>query len=316
MPQPTCSRCGTTRPQDQFAKDRTKATGRKSWCKDCDNARCKRYYHDSGHVLAKARYAKAKPQTPTVRAPRPCRTCGHLFTPTSANNQQCSDECRRKRDAARDAQRDPTKKTYSPRACAYCGDQFVRRSYGTKTCNAVCAYLLKGAPAVVPIPIELPLRHYCPCPICKQYRATSRPTDKPCSETCWSRQQRYILRLDEVRQCPECGDTWKAGERHLSRRYCTNRCARRAIRRRGKAIRRARIKGAARREPVDIAVIAERDGWRCHICKGKVTRSNWSHDHLVPLSHGGSHTYDNALAHKQCNTERSDKGAAQLLLVG
>jgi 5-methylcytosine-specific restriction endonuclease McrA len=51
--------------------------------------------------------------------------------------------------------------------------------------------------------------------------------------------------------------------------------------------------------------MAKRDGWLCGICGGKVTRNNWSHDHIIPLSLGGSHTYDNTvLAHLECNVKR------------
>jgi 5-methylcytosine-specific restriction endonuclease McrA len=40
-------------------------------------------------------------------------------------------------------------------------------------------------------------------------------------------------------------------------------------------------------------------------------------DHLVPVSAGGSHTWDNvALAHRRCNYERREVGPAQLRLLG
>lgn len=70
--------------------------------------------------------------------------------------------------------------------------------------------------------------------------------------------------------------------------------------------------------PVNRSEVAERDNWRCHICGQKVTRKNWSLDHLVPLSRGGTHTMDNvALAHLRCNLRRG-RGSlpAQLLLLG
>jgi 5-methylcytosine-specific restriction endonuclease McrA len=72
-----------------------------------------------------------------------------------------------------------------------------------------------------------------------------------------------------------------------------------------KKIRRKRAMKGTQVEPINLELVAQRDGWRCAICGGKVTRENWSQDHIVPLSKGGSHTYDNiTLAHRLCNTRR------------
>lgn len=74
--------------------------------------------------------------------------------------------------------------------------------------------------------------------------------------------------------------------------------------------RRRQQKGATQVELVSHIAVAERDGWRCAICHGRVTREDWSLDHVVPLSKGGAHTYANVvLAHQRCNTRR---GAGRL----
>jgi 5-methylcytosine-specific restriction endonuclease McrA len=81
--------------------------------------------------------------------------------------------------------------------------------------------------------------------------------------------------------------------------------------------RRALQLGAEVGEPYTTLEIAERDGWRCHICGKRVTTKNWSVDHLVPLSYGGADGRTNvALAHRRCNSSRCNRGAAQLLLFG
>lgn len=120
--------------------------------------------------------------------------------------------------------------------------------------------------------------------------------------------------------CHECGDQFTSATYTGATpgRYCSKTCHKRNRRRRDKQMRSKRIKTGARREVIDMARLAKRDGWRCHICKRKVTRKTWSHDHLIPLSDdAATHTYDNvALAHKRCNTLRSNTGAAQLLLIG
>lgn len=80
--------------------------------------------------------------------------------------------------------------------------------------------------------------------------------------------------------------------------------------RRTMKLKRERLIRGTRCENVKHQEIAERDGWKCAICGGKVTRRNWSLDHIVPLSAGGAHSYANcALAHRVCNSRR---GAGRL----
>jgi hypothetical protein len=49
-----CPRCERVLPRSEFARDRSKASGRKSWCKTCDKAKSRRYYAaNRERVLAK-----------------------------------------------------------------------------------------------------------------------------------------------------------------------------------------------------------------------------------------------------------------------
>lgn len=94
----------------------------------------------------------------------------------------------------------------------------------------------------------------------------------------------------------------------------------RELRRDAKHRRRARKAGGER---VYRAKVAERDGFRCHICGEKVLMGNAvphpkapTLDHLVPLAAGGTHEPGNVrLAHFLCNSRRGARGPAQLLLV-
>ena len=75
-------------------------------------------------------------------------------------------------------------------------------------------------------------------------------------------------------------------------------------------IRRKRAQKGTQVVPVNREIVAERDRWRCGICGGKVTMATWSLDHVIPLSKGGPHTYENVvLAHRSCNSKR---GAGRL----
>jgi 5-methylcytosine-specific restriction endonuclease McrA len=80
----------------------------------------------------------------------------------------------------------------------------------------------------------------------------------------------------------------------------------------------ALLRGASSGEIITHAFVAARDNWRCHICGGRVTRKNWSLDHLIPVSQGGPHSLANvSLAHRRCNSKRGVSALpAQLRLIG
>lgn len=102
--------------------------------------------------------------------------------------------------------------------------------------------------------------------------------------------------------------------------FCGEVCAKRARKNARKHIKRS----AAGGESFTLREIAERDGWRCHLCRRRVPDREYAArpldptiDHLVPVSAGGLHVRENvALAHNRCNYERQADGPAQLLLVG
>lgn len=81
-----CPVCGVERPLDDFPRDKSKASGRSSRCRPCDNSRSRRYYEaNSDRVIA--RVTARRPATKT----RICRRCDAL-TP-SGRHHYC-DSCR------------------------------------------------------------------------------------------------------------------------------------------------------------------------------------------------------------------------------
>jgi 5-methylcytosine-specific restriction endonuclease McrA len=61
--------------------------------------------------------------------------------------------------------------------------------------------------------------------------------------------------------------------------------------------------------------VFERDEWVCHLCGKLIERwrrgNDWMRatlDHVIPLSKGGAHTYDNVrAAHWRCNMIKGDQ---------
>lgn len=116
--------------------------------------------------------------------------------------------------------------------------------------------------------------------------------------------------------CPDCGITHIRRVRGPASTMRCLPCSRRA----SKTRRQCEIVD----ESVTLAYVAERDGWRCHLCGERVDGTLHGHhrraatiDHLIPISRGGNHVAENvALAHRCCNSARGNRGVVQLLLVG
>lgn len=92
---------------------------------------------------------------------------------------------------------------------------------------------------------------------------------------------------------------------------------REAIRRRGRiqASRRRALIREAFVEDVDPKVVFERDGGICGICDEAIEGA-FDVDHVVPLAHGGEHSYGNVRAtHVKCNRQRGRSVSMALLTI-
>lgn len=222
-----------------------------------------------------------------------------------------------------------------PRLCLTCGAEFrvhapsIRKSY----CSSDCQREYQRRPILGP-PIEdigpvygppfgpQALQRRYECQWCNLAFWSARKR-KYCSTSCsdYSIPGRRALSTDiSFGVCRLCGKTYCREARH-DNGFCSSSCNTRHTRKQRKAERRAHHRAG---ESFTLREIAERDGWRCHLCGGKVPDRQYAArdkdptlDHLVPVSAGGEHTRANvALAHNRCNWERSNEGAAQLRLVG
>lgn len=139
-------------------------------------------------------------------------------------------------------------------------------------------------------------------------------------------------RLRDHGPCPVCGATIRAKGARTCSRHCgqllrnATRDAeeRRALAAARWARRRAR-KAGAQTEPYSRIGIAERDRWRCGICRRPIRRDldyphprSLSIDHVIPLAEGGADTPANVRAtHLTCNVARQARGGGeQLAMLG
>lgn len=227
-----------------------------------------------------------------------CDQCGVEFTPigwsTRGVNRFCSEKCGSKFWSA-----ELYLRRRGPRleACLECGGELA--AYQQKYCSLRCGQYFTGAVR----------------------RETERAVMTCALSGC---EESFLQRSPKQTCCCE-----KHGQRHyadrmrasgVKRPYKRTDAARDAEHRR-----RALKAGAATGQPVKLAYIAERDGYKCHLCSKKVNMKlkaphpmSPSLDHVIPLSRGGAHDPVNvSLAHLRCNTAKNNRGSGeQLALIG
>lgn len=159
------------------------------------------------------------------------------------------------------------------------------------------------------------------CRVCLEN--TFETSDKrrwECGPACkaWARKFPGVQRVLD-RECKHCLSPFRA--RTGKQFYCLKTCqvAAGGCRRRGRLAK-------AFVEDVDKGAVAQRDKWKCQLCRRKVDGSlpwphpmSWSLDHVVPITQGGEHSYANIqLTHLICNLQKhaTIRAPQQLALIG
>lgn len=161
------------------------------------------------------------------------------------------------------------------------------------------------------------------CLQCSASFSSTNPRQVTCSKRCSVRrsftaqeqrraaQRRASALPSGLRACSRCSADFEP--RHLSTLYCSG-CQR--LRKSGNARSRARLYGV-RYERVNTAAVFIRDEWVCQLCGSatlKAERGTWHPlapeiDHIIPMSRGGPHTFDNVqCVHRQCNEAKGAGG--------
>lgn len=271
-----------------------------------------------------------------------CGECGAELV-AKARQEFCV-SCAEVRKKRRDAEREKTRSKGPERSrskskpwvvCAICGVACPDKKgvSSRRFCSVACTVAARAAPRSKIKIVDCPS---CGCLFVRS-GAKGNGARRTCSDGCsaammrskqreWSRAHRVPPSARDgacsplaYGNCRRCGTLFVHDERCVQV-YCGRKCAKAVERKRYRHARRT----SGRSETFSLLEIAERDGWRCHLCGKQVPDREYKArdldptiDHLVPVSAGGSHTRDNvALAHNRCNWQRGADGLAQLRLVG
>lgn len=150
----------------------------------------------------------------------------------------------------------------------------------------------------------------------------------------------FAIHEPKLVECNECGETflfwpsWERYGRRVAPMFCSERCSNRHAKRsqRGKDNIRHRLRRYgnehARRDPITLDKLLERDGNKCYICGCETDKSDHTYsangyfccgskyptvDHVIPLKRGGLHVWENVkIACHRCNSLKSDKLLSEL----
>lgn len=250
--------------------------------------------------------AAARARAVQQRRPRPlCEQCERpvkrLANGVSNYGRFCSRQCSGAWKTARRIERTPP-----PHPCR-CG---ATRERGKRACRACFAS-----------------RHSRPCCQCGAVITGSRRVT--CSDVC--RRLYLTVRLtgkkhkpSRVKEytCTQCSTSFLAVK---NRKGLCATCVRRDGRKgKGKFRERCKRAGVYYDPRVTIHAVFQRDKWRCHLCgrktparlRGKNVPASPELDHILPITKGGNHTWDNvACACRECNGRKRDKPLGQLRLA-
>ena len=220
-----------------------------------------------------------------------CKQCGNSFTDGPATKAYCSKKCKQKAKHEREKESNRVQKT-----CEHCGTSYLAWGQESRFCSGKCASLgTREAWATIPC------RH-CRKSVLKKCAVGNLY----CSEDC--------LAKHHNRTCPVCRKSY------IGRTKCCSEKCSLTLRQSSYSFdyQKMKIRSAERskqKQDLFFQLIGQLHGWNCNICGKPVeldaTENNMrpSHDHVVPLTKGGSNTPDNVrLAHRGCNSSKGNRG--------
>lgn len=153
------------------------------------------------------------------------------------------------------------------------------------------------------------------CPICNKEFLADRFTQVCCSKTCQSRRGGKGPYKNYNLTCVVCGKEFKGSR--FNAKTCSKKCNHAYC----SATRKARYRNLQQKGLYDYSItletVYEKFGGECNYCHkkldfncDKLSNDYPSIDHMIPLSKGGSHTWDNVqLLCRRCNFKKGAKPA-------
>lgn len=186
--------------------------------------------------------------------------------------------------------------------CALCGGEFERTYHNITTRDGVT------------------------CPCCTESER-KRKADEKKTEMVLKRQAKELRikerqaeeerkKVERIHKCPVCGTETNRPK------YCCPDCAKKSSNKQRDHRRRMKIKARLIDNDITVEGLYRRDSGVCYLCGGRCNLEDYtvrdgafvagdwypSIDHVVPLAKGGEHSWNNVrLAHRRCNTLKSDK---------
>lgn len=259
-----------------------------------------------------------------------CKQCGNEFS--GRKKKYCSESCRYD-------YRNENKK--HKKRCKNCNVIFMSRNSEQRFCNKKCAaYFIQNKSKLnncsyCENKFKSKIRQKFCSDKCKylfyKKREFSDRRCKECNKKLNHYQRIYCSKKcmnDSVRihsyKCDYCHNKF-TGQKDRANKFCSRECFYKAIGANPKefkynsyltdasSIKRAKYY-RVRYEKIELLEVFERDQWKCGICHEKVDNSivwpdkkSVSLDHIIPLSKGGTHTYDNVqCSHLGCNIKKQN----------
>lgn len=242
-----------------------------------------------------------------------CMTCGEMFKQQRRRQRYCCPEHRR------------PKRRRETRACEICGKPYQPQYAAQRTCGRACGVELRRREGSIP-PKRWPscMIYVRDCACCGKLFTGRTLKSSWCSQSCYDRT--YNLRCRPPRfqpgdwRCQSCDAPVADGRQKCN--DCLVLSIRQAKQRKRRA-ERARMRGI-RRESYTLEEIAQRDRFRCGLCRKRVAMTKTvphpkapTIDHVVPVACGGDDTRANVqLAHFSCNARKRIGGSQQLAMIG
>ncbi len=256
-----------------------------------------------------------------VRKKKACAKCGaptsHIYCSKACRSTASNERARKTGKSKSEILAESARKCAA--TCRYCGKSFVAKDARQNTfCSRECAFKLRTNSKE----LQFCRVYYPACHVCGTIFMARIANKQTCSDECRKRdiasKARSVAAAKkdiEPRPCKECGKAFVPEYGNRRKVFCSITCMTRQVSRTAKAKRRARkISGQA--DNVNPIAVFERDGWSCQICGCDTPKElrGTNHDdapeldHVVPLSRGGAHTWDNTqCACRLCNLLKGAK---------